>query len=340
MDNGYGYNKQCFPNRVLVTGGCGFIGSSLVKRLTDNHKISQIRVLDNISTGTEEDLAEVTIYETQSADKIFEDCCGTILIKGDIRNAALIDQCAKGIDCIIHLAANTGVGPSVENPRLDMENNVIGTFNALEAARKNKVSKFIFASSGAPIGAASPPIHEQLAPHPVSPYGSSKLTGEGYCSSYFHTFGIQTISLRFGNVYGPRSKNKSSVIAKFIKNALAGIPCHIYGDGTQTRDFIYIDDLIKAITQSMQMPVGGEIFQIAAGVERTVLEVAKLIQEKLSQHGIDMSISYASPRLGDVKRNFSDTSKAKRVLGWQVDVQLHEGIERTISYFLKKNSTS
>ena len=139
------------------------------------------------------------------------------------------------------------MGPSVENPRLDMECNVIGTLNMLEGARMHKVKRFIFASSGAPIGECEPPIHEEMAPHPVSPYGASKLAGEGYCSAYFRTFDVETIALRFGNVYGPGSGHKNSVVAKFIRQAMQGETLEIYGDGKQTRDFIYIDDLIQAI---------------------------------------------------------------------------------------------
>ena len=146
---------------------------------------------------------------------------------------------AKGIDTIIHLAANTGVGPSIEKPQVDMSVNIIGTFNYLEASRVNKISKFIFASSGAPIGEVEPPIHEEIPPHPLSPYGASKLAGEGYCSAYKNTFGIETVVLRFGNVYGPGSINKSSVVAKFIRKAINGDILEIYGDGMQTRDFIY-----------------------------------------------------------------------------------------------------
>ena len=144
------------------------------------------------------------------------------LIVGDIRDADKTLKVCKGIDVIVHLAANTGVGPSVEDPRTDMEANIIGTFNMLDAARQNKVKKFIFASSGAPIGECEPPIHEELAPHPVSPYGASKLAGEGYCSAYYRTFDVSTVALRFGNVYGPGSSHKSSVLAKFIRQALSG----------------------------------------------------------------------------------------------------------------------
>jgi len=292
-----------------------------------------IRILDNFVTGTPYDLKVVADF-VQSGAKDCSGHTGVVLIQGDIRDQETAMQCAKGVDCIVHLAANTGVGPSVEDPRLGMDCNVVGTFNMLEAARLNGVKKFIFASSGAPAGGVEPPIHEELPPHPVSPYGASKLAGEGYCSAYNRTFGIDTVCLRFGNVYGPRSKKKSSVVAKFIRQALNGETCEIYGDGTQTRDFLYIDDLIRAVLLSMEKEVGGETFQIATGLERTVGEVAEFIAQTLDKRRIKMNIKHGQPRLGDVKRNFADTSKAKRMPGWELEMELEEGIERTIEYFL------
>jgi UDP-glucose 4-epimerase len=320
-------------SRILITGGCGFIGSSLVKKLIEISSPAAIVILDNLSTGTPEDLAEVSSFVTSSPSECTAHD-GIILVNGDIRNAQTAMDCTKNIDCIVHLAANTGVTPSVENPRIDLECNVLGTFNMLESARAHGVKKFIFASSGAPAGEVEPPIHEEVAPHPVSPYGASKLAGEGYCSAYFRTFGIGTVCLRFGNVYGPRSKKKSSVVAKFIRQALSGASCVIYGDGTQTRDFIYIDDLLRAILLSMKREVGGEVFQIATGMERTVGEVAQIISNALDRRGIGMKITHDAPRLGDVKRNYADTRKADRMLGWRAQMSIEQGIERTIDYFL------
>jgi UDP-glucose 4-epimerase len=320
---------------ILITGGCGFIGTSLIQSLLCNRPELTIRVLDSLVTGRPSDLSEVACFDLATPAE-----CDlkreVVLIQGDIRDQDTATQCAQGVDSIVHLAANTGVGLSVEDPRLDMDCNVVGTFNMLEAARINGVQKFIFASSGAPAGEVEPPIHEELPPHPVSPYGASKLAGEGYCSAYNRTFGIDTVCLRFGNVYGPRSKKKSSVVAKFIRQALNGETCEIYGDGTQTRDFLYIDDLIRALLLSMEKDVGGETFQIATGMERTVGEVAELIAHALDKRGVRMNIKHGQPRLGDVKRNFADTSKARKMLGWELEMELEEGIERTIEYFLSQ----
>ena len=319
----------------LITGGCGFIGTSLIKVLSkqNNHNI---RIIDNLTTGTREDLANVCSF-----DEINETDIGEFnkieLIVGDILDEELAIKVTKGVDIIIHLAANTGVGPSVENPRADCLANVMGTFNYLEAARINQALRFVFASSGAPAGEVEPPIHEELPPHPVSPYGASKLAGEGYCSAYNKTFGIQTVILRFGNVYGPGSLHKSSVVAKFIRQALNKESLEIYGDGTQTRDFIYIDDLINALMLAVTTEnIGGETFQIANNQETTVDEITDKIVSILNQNGVtDIMVVNGDTRLGDVKRNYSDTSKARTKLGWQPTMTQEEGLKRTIEYFVK-----
>jgi UDP-glucose 4-epimerase len=366
------------PTRWLITGGCGFIGTSLIKNLIveGGH---YIRVLDNFSVGTRDDLYRVCEFievdssvfdpaEEPSAlhpkQTVNNSLCE--LVVGDILDAKLAMKVSEGIDVIVHLAANTGVGPSVENPRQDMEVNVIGTINMLEAARQNGVKRFIFASSSAPVGECEPPIHEELAPCPVSPYGASKLAGEGYCSAYFRAFGLETVALRFGNVYGPGSSNKSSVIAKFIKKALAGEVCEIYGDGNQTRDFLYIDDLIKATLKAANTPalnphplnssidthssalipqsspvteaphlLCGETFQIATNKEHTVNEVAEILKLVIKNNDIQMEVKYADSRLGDVRRNFSDTTKAMNILGWKSDIKLKDGIANTVEWFLR-----
>ncbi len=326
-------------NNWLITGGCGFIGTSLIQKLLEiNHGIN-IRVFDNLSVGSRADLKEVCNYTEIKANEIAGSPKGIELVEGDITNFEAAKSSAKGVQCIIHLAANTGVGPSVENPRSDMETNILGTFNLLEAARFYEVEKFIFASSGATIGEVEPPIHEELPSHPVSPYGASKLAGEAYCSSYYRTFGIKTVALRFGNVYGPRSKHKSSVVAKFINNSLQGKPSEIYGDGTQTRDFIFIDDLVGAILRATDADLGGEIFQIATNKEYSVNEVVDFLKSDLERkHGLTMEIKNSQPRVGDVSRNFSDVSKAKQMLQWQAEIHLRNGIKKTVEWFCNQRT--
>ncbi len=329
--------------RWLITGGCGFIGRSLIQDLTAEGGHA-IRVVDNLSVGSRADLAEAARFVEVPAEglaPLSEHPPEPVeLVVGDILDADLALAAAAGADVIVHLAANTGVAPSVENPRADCVTNVIGTLNYLEAARHAGVGRFVFASSGAPIGECEPPIHEELAPHPVSPYGASKLAGEGYCSAYARTFGVQTVALRFGNVYGPNSGHKSSVVAKFIRNAMAGEPLEVYGDGRQTRDFIYIGDLVRAIRRASEVEgIGGQAFQIATNAETTVGELVDLLVPLLGDAGFgDVEVRHGEPRLGDVRRNFSDTSKAARVLGWRAEVGLREGLRETLEWFTEKGN--
>ena len=321
--------------RWLITGGCGFIGSSLITRLLRENQDTNIRILDNLTVGTKEDLNEVlSSIEAELGVKP----SGVELIQGDIRDPEACLKCCKDIDVIVHLAANTGVAPSVENPRYDMEANIIGIFNMLEAARQQRIEKFVSASSGAVVGEVEPPIHEGKVPNPVSPYGASKLAGEAYCSAYYQTFDIKTISLRFANVYGPLSKHKSSVVAKFLKQAFLGESLEIYGDGGQTRDFIYIDDLIQAIILSVDSDVGGEAFQIATYKETTVNEIADRIKRIIeSELGKTVNVVHGETRLGDVKRNYSDISKARQMLGFSPEFSLDEGLLNTFEYFRLNN---
>jgi len=258
------------------------------------------------------------------------------LIVGDILDEKLALTAAEDIDVIVHLAANTGVLPSIEDPRGDCETNVLGTLNYLEAARRRKVKRFGFASSGAPLGEQEPPINENMAPRPLSPYGASKLAGEGYCSAYFGSFGLETVALRFGNVYGPGSTHKSSVVAKFIKLLMAGEPLTIYGDGAQTRDFIFIEDLIEAIRLAAFAPsIGGEVFQIATHQEHTVLEVANALNRLAERHlGKKSELIHEEQKAGEIRRNYSDISKARNLLGFKPRYNLEEGLEKTFLWFV------
>ena len=324
----------------LITGGCGFIGTALVKDLVAEGG-HFIRIIDNLSVGTRENLARVSNFVEKDPSSFAPHISKSLsveLIVGDILDEGLALKACNGIDIIVHLAASTGVAESVAEPRSDLVTNVIGTINYLEAARHSQIKRFIFASSGAPIGEREPPIHEELAARPVSPYGASKLSGEGYCSAYYRTYGLETVALRFGNVYGPGSDQKNSVIAKFIKQAMGGETLEIYGDGKQTRDFIYIEDLMSAIRLAVTISqIGGEVFQIGTNKERTVAEVVEKLLPILAQAGIkDVDVSHGPPRRGDVRRNFSDTSKATKLLGWEAQVGLDEGLTRAVKWFTKR----
>ena len=322
----------------LVTGGCGFIGTALIRTLTQEGGHS-VRVVDNLAVGTREDLAAASDFVEVSPEEPGPISPGgrVELLVGDIKDEDLALRAAERADVIVHLAANTGVMPSVEDPRADCMSNVLGTLNYLEAARHNGVGRFVFASSGGTvIGEAEPPIHEEMVAHPVAPYGASKLAGEGYCSAYFKTFGIETVALRFGNVYGPLSGHKNSVVARFIKRALDGEVLEIYGDGTQTRDFIYVADLVRAVRLAATVDgVGGEVFQIATSAETTVQELTDKLLPALASAGLNnIEIRKTAARRGEVRRNYTDTSKAHRMLGWKAAVGLDDGLARTVDYFV------
>ena len=321
----------------LITGGCGFIGARLIDHL--NGDGANIRVVDDLSVGTREDLGAVSDFRDVDVDALEGAPNGVELVVGDIRDAALALSASRGVDVIVHLAANTGVQPSIQDPRLDCTTNVIGTLNYLEAARENGVPRFVFASSGGTvIGDVVPPIREDMVPRPKSPYGASKSACEGYLCAYHGSFGIDTVALRFANVYGPGSSHKNSVVAKFIRRALAGEVLEIYGDGSQTRDFIFIDDLVGAIVRAATAGgVGGEVFQIATSRETTVNEIAELLVPLLSETGIgEVQLRHAAPLPGEIRRNYSDTSKAEERLGWQAEIELPEGLARTIAWFLEQ----
>lgn len=310
---------------------------NLISCLLSKDGNHQIRVLDNLSVGSSEDLAPIGKSEKDSAGGLTGGNSVKLeLIVGDIRDEDLVRRASKGMDAVVHLAANTGVIPSIEDPGTDCATNVMGTFHCLEAARLNGVSRFVFASSGAPLGEQVPPIHEEMVPHPISPYGASKLCGEAYCSAYHGSYGLETVALRFGNVYGPCSNHKGSVVSKFIKHILASEPLPIYGDGNQTRDFIYVEDLVEAILSAVEKPgVGGQIFQIATHREHTIGEVAEELNRLAEKYlGRRSPIVYEKERKGEVRRNFSDISKAKRTLGFEPEHDLKKGLEKTFLWFL------
>ncbi len=289
-----------------------------------------------MTVGTREALAAVTPFDEVEADAPWSG--GVQLVVGDILDGDRIAAAAKEGDVIVHLAACTGVPDSVRDPHFDCRTNVQGTLNTLEAARHGSAKRFIFASSGAPAGNVEPPIHEEVVPKPVSPYGASKLAGEAYCSAYAQTFELETVALRFGNVYGPKSGHKTSVIAKWINLALAGEDIEIYGDGSATRDFIFTADLVNAIQKAAAAPssnVSGEVFQIATSHETTIGELAELLCAALAKTGISPpQVHFTEERLGDIKRNYSDTSKAKRLLGWTASTSLAQGLRCVVDGFV------
>lgn len=275
----------------------------------------KIKVFDNLSTGKKENLLAAD-YRLSTAD----------LLVGDIRDRDAVEKAVEDIDAVVHLAAHTSVVESLDNPEEDWDINGTGTLNLLEACRLKGVRKFIFVSSNAVLGEHPPPVDEAKIPKPLSPYGASKLAGEALCSAYYHSFGLDAVSLRFANCYGPYSEHKTSVISKFINWARQGKPPIIYGDGNQTRDFIHVDDICQAIDLSLAASdaIGGEVFQIATGVGTSINDLANMIKEMA---GGDIQILHQPKRKGEIERNYSDITKAKRVLGFEPKVRLREGLK-------------
>jgi len=258
------------------------------------------------------------------------------LVPGEILDETAVERAFANADCVVHLAANNGVEPSVKNPTWDCQANVVGIVNCLEGPRHAGVRRLVFSSSGAPVGEAQPPIHEAVVPRPISPYGASKMASEDCCCAYHNCFAVLTVYLRFSNVHGLYSGHKSRVGASFPSRELKGQPMEVFVDGGQTRDFLYIDDLVEAVRQSATKDQAtGETFQIDTGEETTVLHLAKLLRDALAAAGVpDVSVAHGEIRPGDMLRNFADTSKARRVLGWEPMVGLGDCLARTVAWFV------
>jgi UDP-glucose 4-epimerase len=312
--------------RVLVTGGAGFIGANLVRLLT--RRGYEVTVFDNLSSGRREYLTDLPVE----------------FIEADILDRSSVESAVASQDGVVHLAAQTGVPSSLRDPRKDCETNICGTLNLLEACRVEKAKReravaeheaqrgprFIFASSNAPLGSQAPPATEDKAPLPISPYGASKLGGEAYCLAYHGSWALETVALRFGNAYGPFSAHKNSVVAKFFKDILASGQVNVDGDGEQTRDFIYVQDLCRAILLALESGVRGEVFQIATGVETSIRSLAGLVREAV---GCDVQVEHGPERHGDIRRNFSSVNKAESLLHWRSRVALSDGLSETLAWF-------
>ena len=319
----------------LITGGCGFIGKNLINKIIKSKKVNSIKVLDNYSSGSIDQIKKF-IYTNTLLSKPNNFFDKIQFIEGDISDYKLAKKIIKKIDIVVHLAANTGVQDSILDPIKDCEKNIIGTLNYLKASTDANVKKFIFASSSAVVGEQKPPIHEKMRVNPISPYGVSKLAGESYSTSFFNTYKLETISLRFGNVYGPGSENKTSVIAKFIKEIINNKELEVYGDGNQTRDFIFVDDLVDAIIAStIKAKLGGEIFQIANSYEVKINTIIGIISKYFEENkGKSIKVKYINKKIGDIQKIYTDNSKAKRYLDWSPKISLEEGIEKTIEYLI------
>jgi len=313
---------------VLITGGAGFIGASLVRLLLERGY--GVTVLDNLSAGRRDYLDGLPVK----------------FIAGDILDSDAVGHAVAGNEAVVHLAAQTGVPGSLADPRRDCEVNVLGTLTLLEACRVEKAKagrssngpsshgprgpRLIFASSNAALGRQTPPASEDKAPLPVSPYGASKLAGEAYCLAYQGSWGLETIALRFGNVYGPFCRHKNSVVAQFFKDILTQGRITLDGDGEQTRDFIYVGDLCRAILLALESCISGEVFQIATGVETSIRELA-LTAQQVTTRKLELFRGPARP--GDVRRNYSSIAKARAALGWEPETSLAAGLRATWNWY-------
>jgi UDP-glucose 4-epimerase len=303
------------PRRILVTGGAGFVGATLVRRLVAaGHRV---RVLDNYSTGDIKHLAGVDAE----------------LVEGDIRDAAALDTAVAGMDAVVHLAAAGSVIMSIADPAANFDANVLGTFRVLDAARRAGVERTVQASTGgALIGDATPPVSEASLPKPISPYGASKLAGEGYAHAFAAAYGLCTVALRFANAYGPWSEKKPGAITVFFRAIHAGEPIVIYGDGSASRDYTHVDDIARAVELALERDVpGGTVLHIASGVETTVTELAELCR---GAAGVpNHPVEYRPARAGEVGRNFASYELAGRMLGYAPSIRREEGIRRTWQWF-------
>jgi nucleoside-diphosphate-sugar epimerase len=311
-------------SEILVTGGAGFIGSHIVDRLLDEG--FKVRVLDNLSTGEKKNLAQ------HQNKKSFQ------FIEGDIRNFDLVKKTVKGVDAVIHEAALVSVTRSVENPLLSNEVNITGTVNLLKACVDAHVKRFLYASSCAVYGDTETlPNHENLAPKPLSPYAVDKLAAENYAKVFHNVYGLETVSLRYFNVYGPRQKYGpySGVISIFINRLLKNKPPIIYGDGKQTRDFINVKDVVEAnmLALSKRKAVG-EVFNISTGEATTINKLTETIQKIMDK--TSLKPVHAEPRPGDIKHSYGDISKARRNLEYEPRVQLEKGLSELVKSYSKQ----
>jgi len=292
------------------------VGATLVRRLVESGY--RVRVIDNLTTG---DAAHLEGVDAE-------------LVKGDIRSASDLDSALGGMDSIVHLAAAGSVVGSVADPAMNFDVNVNGTFQVLDAARRNNIAKTVQASTGgALIGDANPPVNEQSLPKPISPYGASKLAGEGYAHAFAKTYGIRTAAIRFGNVYGPWCGRKRGVLNVFFESLRDDKPMVVYGDGTSSRDYVNVVDISNALQLALEkddLP-GGTVLHAASGVETSITELADLCRKAAGKP--DHPVEYRDARPGEVGRNFASYDLAREVLGYSPSVKREDGIPALWKWF-------
>jgi UDP-glucose 4-epimerase len=315
-------------SRVLVTGGCGFIGSHLVDRLLSEGL--EVTVIDNLDTGH---LTNIAHHQRKK---------GFHFIRGDIRDFGFVKKTMKDIEIVFHEAALASVTISVKDPILTNDINVTGTLNLLKASSDLHVKRFIYASSAAVYGdTSSPQKREDMTPNPTSPYGVSKLAAENYVTLFHKLYGLETISLRYFNVYGPRQRFDiqcayGGAITIFTNRLLRNMPPIIYGDGEQTRDFVYIQDVIEANMLALNSKnAAGEAFNIGTGTPTSINQIAEALKDILNKKHLENI--YADPRPTDIKHGYADISKANKTLGYNPKFSIKEGLTELVNWYVKKS---
>jgi UDP-glucose 4-epimerase len=299
---------------MLVSGGAGFIGSHLVRALVARG--DDVLVLDNLSTGARANLANLPVE----------------LLVADLGEADQVRAATRGVDTVFHLGAMISVPASLDNPAGCYLTNVLGSLHVLEAARREHVRRVVLASSCAVYGDHEGPVAEDAASRPMSPYAQSKLAMEDLARLYASTFALETVCLRFFNVYGPRQDVRSAyaaVIPLFIQALLDGRPPTIHGDGRQTRDFVFVEDVVQAMLQASQAAVGAQVFNIGQGQSRTVLELAEVLATLVP--GSPAAV-FEPARAGDIRLSAADIGRATKALGYRPAYDLHRGLRATVEW--------
>ncbi|OGQ01375.1 MAG: Vi polysaccharide biosynthesis protein VipB/TviC [Deltaproteobacteria bacterium RBG_19FT_COMBO_46_12] len=311
-------------SKVLVTGGAGFIGSNLTESLLKGKHF--VRVLDDFSTGKKENLIFDKEYPSLE------------IIKGDIRNLRTCKKAIKGSEYVFHQAALPSVQRSVEDPETSNAVNVGGTLNILLAAREEGVKRVIYASSSSIYGdTPTLPKHEGMPSHPLSPYALQKYIGEQYCRLFYQLYGLDSVSLRYFNIFGPKQDPNSvysAVIPRFIEALLNGRPPIIFGDGEQSRDFTFIENVVQANLLAMSAErLHGEAMNIACGKRISLNQLLKILKQIL---GSKLSPVYQEPREGDVRHSLADIHKSKKIINYMPKVGTREGLKKTVEFFRRQ----
>ncbi|WP_326769778.1 NAD-dependent epimerase/dehydratase family protein [Streptomyces sp. NBC_01591] len=305
--------------KIVITGGAGFIGSNLAHALTRHSEVSEVRVVDDLSTGFKDNLAGLDVHFTE----------------GSVLDGPLLDRAFQGMDSIVHLAALPSVPRSVENPLASHHANATGTLTVLEAARRAGAAQVIAASSSSVYG-ANPgiPKHEDLRPVPLSPYAVSKLASEAYLAAFHHCYDLPVLPFRFFNVYGPRQAAGhayAAVVPAWISALTTGRPVVVHGDGRQSRDFTYVETVCRVLTRAaLRKVVSAEPVNLAYG---TRTSLGELIEELEAVLGTPLNPQYVSPRPGDVRHSHAENSRLLRLFPEVEPVPLREGLERTVEWF-------